>query len=113
MIGWQKKLKNILQIKDAWNAIDPSLICHSFKYCGISNVRDGSEEHLIFDYDKVTEKNANNVGNYVYLSNKSIDTNENIETYFRNEKNEENRISVREYKDDYYEIEEINYINEW
>ncbi|CAG8479377.1 8981_t:CDS:2 [Cetraspora pellucida] len=66
------------------------------------------------------QKNANNVGNYVYLSNENIDTNEstnseveNIETYFRNEENEENRISVREYEDDYYEIEEINYINEW
>ncbi|CAG8768154.1 16876_t:CDS:1, partial [Racocetra fulgida] len=73
----------------------------------------GSEEHLIFDYDKVTEKDTNNVGNYVYLSDEGMDTNtltnsevENIETYFENERNEETRINIREYEDDHYEIEE-------
>ncbi|CAG8778839.1 200_t:CDS:1, partial [Cetraspora pellucida] len=50
------------------DAVDPSLIHRSFKCCGISNVQDGSEEHLIFDYDLVTKNNASDNRNYVYLS---------------------------------------------
>ncbi|CAG8485756.1 4919_t:CDS:2 [Cetraspora pellucida] len=70
-------------------------------------------------YNLVAQKNANNVGNYVYLSNESIDTNvltnnkvENIKTYFKNKENKKNRISIREYEDNYYEIKKINYFNE-
>jgi len=34
----------------SWNAIDISLIQRSFKCCGISNKRDGTEDDLIFNY---------------------------------------------------------------
>ena len=37
-------------INRSWNAIDISLIQRSFKCCGISNERDGTEDNLIFDY---------------------------------------------------------------
>ncbi|CAG8465503.1 9547_t:CDS:2 [Cetraspora pellucida] len=99
-------------VKNAWDAIDPSLIHHFFKCCRISNAQDGSKEHLIFDYDLVTKNNASNNGNYVYLSNESSDINiedhqriENIETYFSQEKED----SIEKYKDDYYEDQELNY----
>lgn len=40
-------------VKMSWNAVDTSLIQRSFKCCGISNNRDGSEDGLIFDYDRL------------------------------------------------------------
>ena len=41
VVNWVSKL---------WNAIDINLIKRSFKCCGISNKRDGSEDDWIFDY---------------------------------------------------------------
>ncbi|CAG8660893.1 658_t:CDS:1 [Acaulospora morrowiae] len=96
-------------IKDAWDAIDSSLIQRSFQCCGISNARDGSEEHLIFDYNYVTKNNTNSNNNHVYLSNEGLDVKvESIETYL-----EEKNISVRECEDDYYDNHELNYVNNW
>ena len=108
----QKPAYNLVAqwVKNAWDAVDPSLIRRSFKCCGISNAQDGSEEHLIFDYNKVTGSNVNNNGNYIYLSDETDDQEvENITTYF----NEKNGADDRECGDDYYEEQEINYINNW
>jgi hypothetical protein len=38
-------------VKDSWDAVDVNLIRRSFKCCGISNKRDGTEDELIFDYN--------------------------------------------------------------
>ncbi|CAG8486421.1 982_t:CDS:2 [Diversispora eburnea] len=43
-------------VKTSWDNIDPMLIQRSFKCCGISNSRDGSEDKYIFDYDWMNGK---------------------------------------------------------
>ena len=40
-------------VNASWNAVDINLIQRSFKYCGISNKRDGTEDELIFDYKRL------------------------------------------------------------
>lgn len=52
-------------VLDAWNSIDPNLIRKSFKCCGISNSRDGKEDHLIFDYDQLGQQT--NSRNHIYI----------------------------------------------
>jgi hypothetical protein len=39
-------------VNRSWNAVD-SLIQWSFKCCGISNKRDGTEDNLIFDSSEI------------------------------------------------------------
>ena len=46
-------------VKRAWDDIDIQLIKHSFKCCGISIATDGSEDHLLFDYDQVENNEIN------------------------------------------------------
>ena len=55
-------------VKTSWDNIDPMLIQRSFKCCGISNSRDGSEDKYIFDYDWMNRKRKSG-GNLVYLDN--------------------------------------------
>ncbi|CAG8806604.1 7450_t:CDS:2, partial [Dentiscutata erythropus] len=45
-------------VQQAWDDIDPALIRHSFKCCGISNNRDDTEDKQIFDYYFVTRDNS-------------------------------------------------------
>lgn len=52
-------------ILQAWNEIDPNLIRKAFKCCGISNSRDGTEDSLIFDYDRLGQRT--NSRNHVYV----------------------------------------------
>jgi len=52
-------------VLDTWNNIDPTLIRKSFKCCGISNSRDGKEDHLIFDYDQLGQQT--NSRNHIYI----------------------------------------------
>src|SRR5260363_115039 len=52
-------------VLDAWNNIDHILIHKSFKCCGISNSRNGKEDHLIFDYDQLGPQT--NSRNYIYI----------------------------------------------
>ena len=40
-------------VKKSWAGVDISLIQKSFKCCGISVARDGSEDNLMFDYDSL------------------------------------------------------------
>ena len=40
-------------VKEAWENVDPELIKRSFQCCGISINTDGSEDDLLFDYDRV------------------------------------------------------------
>ena len=41
-------------VKASWESVDTSLIRKSFKCCGISIKRDGTENELIFDYDRLS-----------------------------------------------------------
>jgi hypothetical protein len=47
-------------VKDLWDAVDVNLIWRSFKYCGISNKRDGTEDDWIFNYNCLKQKNQLN-----------------------------------------------------
>jgi hypothetical protein len=49
-------------VKDSWNAVDVNLIRRSFKCCGISNNRDGSEDDWIFNYDRLGQADRLNDG---------------------------------------------------
>src|SRR5581483_8151236 len=40
-------------VRKSWRDVDISIIQRSFKCCGISTARDGSEDNLIFDYDNI------------------------------------------------------------
>ena len=42
-------------IKESWDEVDNNLIQRSFKCCGISTKTDSSEDHYIFDYDKLSD----------------------------------------------------------
>lgn len=42
-------------VKESWDEVDDDLIQRSFKCCGISTKTDGSEDHYIFDYDKLSD----------------------------------------------------------
>ncbi|CAG8710438.1 19721_t:CDS:1, partial [Gigaspora rosea] len=46
-------------VKHAWDDIDIQLIKCFFKCCGISIATDGSENHLLFDYDQVENNEIN------------------------------------------------------
>ncbi|CAG8671141.1 4633_t:CDS:2, partial [Ambispora gerdemannii] len=62
---WMAEEVKTLTPTVAWEAIDPQLIQHSFKYCGISVVMDRLKENLIFDYDRV-EITKLRTSNYIY-----------------------------------------------
>src|SRR6184192_2751323 len=49
-------------VKDSWNAVDVNLIRRSFKCCGVSNNRDGSEDDWIFNYDCLGQTDRLNDG---------------------------------------------------
>jgi hypothetical protein len=43
-------------VKESWDAIDINMIRWSFKCCGVSNATDGTEDNLIFDFDRLESK---------------------------------------------------------
>ena len=77
-------------VNRSWNALDVNLIRRSFKCCGISNKRDGTEDDWIFDYRRLEQT-------------KSSD-----EITLEDEENEDDEDD----EDDDYEEEE-NYDNDW
>jgi hypothetical protein len=42
-------------VKDSWDGVSIDLIKKSFKCCGVSTKLDGSEDHLLFDFDKILD----------------------------------------------------------
>lgn len=46
-------------VKVAWDNIDVEKVKKSFKCCGISVAKDGTEDDLIFDYDLLNDENEN------------------------------------------------------
>ena len=62
-------------VKEGWDAIDINMIRQSFKCCGISNATDGTEDALIFDFDKLENKvNRKNLGREVEDERNENDT---------------------------------------
>jgi hypothetical protein len=46
-------------VKVAWDGVDIEKIKKSFKCCGISIAKDGTEDDMIFDYDLLNNENEN------------------------------------------------------
>src|SRR3954470_6471967 len=84
-------------IKESWDSINPNMIRRSFKCCGISNSLDGTEDNLIFDFNKVEKVNNQRRG---------------IEEDDESGLDDDNKSSESE--DDYYkENENCNVIQDW
>ena len=47
-------------VNRSWNAVDVNLVKRSFKCCGISNNRDGTEDNWIFDYRHLEQTKSSN-----------------------------------------------------
>jgi hypothetical protein len=43
-------------VKEGWDAIDINMIRRSFKCCGVSNAMNGTEDTLIFDFDRLENR---------------------------------------------------------
>ncbi|CAI2195245.1 15648_t:CDS:2, partial [Funneliformis geosporum] len=54
------------EVKVAWDSINIEKIKKSFKCCGISVAKDGTEDDFIFDYDFLNDKNDNPGDNVVF-----------------------------------------------
>jgi TATA-binding protein-associated factor Taf7 len=95
-------------IKESWESIDTNMIRRSFKCCGVSNSLDGSEDNLIFDFNKVEEVNNRGKGIEENESNSESES----ETESDNESGSEDEDNGSE--DDYYEEnEDRNVVQNW
>ena len=122
-------------VKDLWNAVNVNLIRRSFKCCGISNNRDGSEDDWIFNYDRLGQADRLNDGveipsdkedEEVQESEKDEESSEEEGEYHEKENDEEEdeceeeedkcNENEDESEDDefcgYYK-QETNYVNVW
>ena len=87
-------------VNTSWNAVDISLIQRSFKCCGISNKRDGSEDGYIFDYDRVIQIKS---GEEIRILDDDDDDDDYVD--------KDNNSSTNE--EDYYDEGEEDYENDW
>ncbi|CAG8680748.1 9049_t:CDS:1, partial [Acaulospora morrowiae] len=92
----------------AWEQIDSKLIEKSFKCCGISNSRNGSEDKLIFDYDRlILTQNRKENNDYIFENIEYNNQEKKIIDLTEINNNENNEV------DKYYEKESIAYNNIW
>jgi len=94
-------------VKASWEDVDTVLIRKSFKCCGISVERDGTENELVFNYDHLNTS----------LNQTTIDAEVEGQTLREIQENiplVNNRITVDEQiGDNYYDENELNYANLW
>ena len=106
-------------VKESWDAIDPTMIMRSFKCCGVSNAMDGTEDGLIFDFNKVQKVNNKGRGIEEDESNEesseeSSDSNYETDDNKSDDSDSESDGSDRESDDDYYKRnEEYNVLQDW
>ncbi|GBC09636.1 hypothetical protein RclHR1_00900022 [Rhizophagus clarus] len=103
-------------IKESWDSIDTNMIKRSFKCCGVSNSLDGSEDNLIFDFNKVKEINNRRKGieeeNEIDSESESSDNESESEDESNESEDSEGEDSEGE--DNYYkENEDQNVIQNW
>src|SRR6266496_2296189 len=92
-------------VKDFWNEVDVNLIQRSFKCCGISNKRDGTEDNWIFNYDRLGQ--ANQLNDEIEVP--SDKENEEDEEYDDDEEDEEYDDDEEDEDDDDNDEEEEDY----
>ena len=100
-------------IKESWDSVDTSMIRRSFKCCGVSNSLDGSEDGLIFDFNKVEE--INNRGKGIEENEVSSESeSENGSDDESGSEDEGNESEGNESEDDYYKgNEDRNVVQNW
>ncbi|GES99374.1 pogo transposable element with KRAB domain [Rhizophagus clarus] len=103
-------------IKESWDSIDTNMIKRSFKCCGVLNSLDGSEDNLIFDFNKVKEINNRRKGieeeNEIDSESESSDNESESED--ESNKSEDSEGEDSEGEDNYYkENEDQNVIQNW
>jgi hypothetical protein len=80
-------------VKESWDEVDEGLIKRSFKCCGISTNTNGSEDDVLFDYDRLLGKADNddevdlgNSDDEEYSEDDDYENEWEIETYKNNNK---------------------------
>lgn len=97
-------------VKESWDAVDTNIIRRSFKCCGVSNAINGSEDGLIFNFNKV--QTINNRGRGIEEDGENND--ESSDSDYEPDDNSESDNSECESEDDYYEKnEECNVFQDW
>src|SRR5207249_7829345 len=100
-------------VKESWDAIDPNMIMRSFKCCGVSNATDGSEDGLIFNFNKVQK--VNNTGRGIEEEDESHE--ESSDGDYETDDNSECSSDGSDSEcsdDDYYKRnEERNVLQDW
>ena len=91
-------------VKDSWNAVDVNLIKWSFKCCGISNNRNGSEDDWIFNYDRLGQGQADRLNDGVEIPLDKED--EEVQESEKDEDEEDEEVQQSE-KDEDEENEEV------
>ena len=76
-------------VKESQDEVDDDLIQRSFKCCGISTKTDGSEDHYIFDYDKLSDPINDNDDEVIEV------VNDNEEYAEENDYNNEWNVGIR------------------
>src|SRR3954452_24935987 len=107
-------------VKNSWDAVDVNLIRRSFKCCGISNKRDGTEDDWIFNYDRLGQANKLNDEMEIPLDREDEDYEYEEDEDDENEKEyEEDEDGCEEEEDGYdeefnsYYEQRTNYVNIW
>src|ERR1044071_6836327 len=77
-------------VKDSWNAVDVNLIRRSFKCCGISNNRNGSEDDWIFNYDRLGQTDRLNDGVEIPSDKEDEESSDNDDDSERDEESSDN-----------------------
>ncbi|CAB4477884.1 unnamed protein product [Rhizophagus irregularis] len=99
-------------VKESWDAIDTNLIMRSFKCCGVSNAMDGTEDDLIFNFNKVQK--INNKGRGIEANDEIHE--ESIDSDYEPDDNgsDDSDNSGCESVDDYYnKNEDRNVLQDW
>lgn len=85
-------------VKEGWDAIDINMIRRSFKCCGVSNATDGTEDNLIFDFDRlesrVSRKDSGREVESERNENNTEDSDENSSNYDKSESEESDESEI-------------------
>ena len=98
-------------VKESWESMDINMIRRSFKCCGVSNDINGSEDTLIFDFDKA---NGGNTQGEIVHDSEGEESEEGEESGEEGNEGEEGDENDDESDLDYYRKNEVQVvIQDW
>jgi hypothetical protein len=98
-------------VKESWKSMDIIMIQRSFKCCGVSNDINGSEDTLIFDFDKA---NGGNTQGEIVHDSEGEESEEGEESGEEGNEEEEGDETDDESDLDYYRKNEVRVvIQDW